>query len=140
MSTKRTDTPLQVGDFWLSKRTGSPIWQRTFWNPKTRQTSRVSLGTDDLETAKQLLTEWFISQHRPVQEAPAEVALADIMLNYYTAHGSKLPSAGNIKTSCSYWVDFHKEASVEDAMTIENQERFINCCASVATAPPTPKG
>ena len=99
----------QVGEWWLSQRSGSPAWYATCYDAEARRTRRVSLGTDDFEQAQQRLVERYLEQHRP-QNAPAEtVALADILLNYYKTHGSQARSGGSVRTSCGYWVDFFGE-------------------------------
>ncbi len=66
-----------------------------------------------------------MEQHRP-QNAPAEtVALADILLDYYKSHGSQARSAGSVRTSCGYWVDFFGEATVAEATKPPRLEAFI---------------
>jgi hypothetical protein len=32
MSKRRSDRPSQIGEYWLSKRTGSEHWQRTWFD------------------------------------------------------------------------------------------------------------
>jgi integrase len=114
----------QIGEWWLSQRSGSPAWYATSYDSEAKRTRRVSLGTDDLEQARQRLLERYLEQHRP-QNAPVEaVTLADILLDYYKAHGSHTRSAGNIRTSCAYWVDFFGEASVAEAVIPAQLEAF----------------
>ncbi|HEY3622810.1 MAG TPA: hypothetical protein VGL12_10545 [Roseiarcus sp.] len=94
-----TKHEFQVGEWWLSQRSGSPAWYATCYDAAAQRTRRVSLGTDDFEQARQRLLERYLEQHRP-QNAPAEaVALADILLDYYKAHGSRARSATSAKTS-----------------------------------------
>jgi len=115
----------QVGDYWLSQRSGNSTWNRTWFDEKTRQTRRISLGTSDFEDAKTKLNDWFITNNRPENAIASDVLIADIILDYYRSHGSKLPSAASIKSTCAYWVEFHKEATVDQAMAIKEQERFV---------------
>ena len=76
-----TKHSFQVGEWWLSQRSGSPAWYATSYDSEAQRTRRVSLGTDDFEQARQRLLERYLEQHRP-QSAPAEtVALADILLD-----------------------------------------------------------
>ena len=119
------NTNFQVGEWWLSQRSGSPAWYATFYDAAAKRTRRVSLGTDDFEQARQRLLERYLEEHRP-QNAPAEtVALADIVLDYYKTHGSEARSAGSIRTSCAYWVDFFGEASIAEATKPPRLEAFI---------------
>ena len=55
----------QIGEWWLSQRSGSPAWYATFYDQAAKRTRRVSLGTDDFEQARQRLLE------RYLEEAPA---------------------------------------------------------------------
>ena len=120
-----TKHSFQVGEWWLSQRSGSPAWYATCYDAATQRTRRVSLGTDDFEQARQRLLERYLEEHRP-QNAPAEsVALADILLDYYKTQGSEARSAGSARTSCRYWVDFFGEASVAEATKPPRLEAFI---------------
>ncbi len=120
-----TKHEFQVGEWWLSQRSGSPAWYATCYDAEAKRTRRVSLGTDDFEQARQKLLERYLEQHRP-QNAPAEtVALADLLLDYYKTHGSHARSGGSVKTSCGYWVEFFGEASVAEATRPPRLEAFI---------------
>src|SRR5690242_5639597 len=120
-----TKHSFQVGEWWLSQRSGSPAWYATKYDTAAQRTRRVSLGTDDFEQARQRLLERYLEQHRP-QNAPAEsVALADILLDYYKKHGSEVRSGGSVKTSCAYWVDFFGDASIAEATKPTQLEAFI---------------
>jgi integrase len=120
-----TKHSFQVGEWWLSQRSGSPAWYATSYDGAAQRTRRVSLGTDDFEQARQRLLERYLEQHRP-QSAPAEtVALADILLDYYKSHGSQARSAGSVRTSCGYWVEFFGEASIAEATKPPQLEAFI---------------
>jgi integrase len=120
-----TKHSFQVGEWWLSQRSGSPAWYATCYDAAAQRTRRVSLGTDDFEQARQSLLERYLEQHRP-QSAPAEeVALADVLLDYYKSHGSQARSAGSVRTSCGYWVDFFGESSIAEATRPPQLEAFI---------------
>ena len=120
-----TKHSFQIGEWWLSQRSGSPAWYATFYDAAAKRTRRVSLGTDDFEQARQRLLERYLEEHRP-QNAPAEtVALADIVLDYYKAHGARARSAGSIRRSCGYWVDFFGDASIAEATKPPSLEAFI---------------
>jgi integrase len=120
-----TKHSFQVGEWWLSQRSGSPAWYAISYDGAAQRTRRVSLGTDDFEQARQRLLERYLEQHRP-QNAPAEtVALADILLDYYKTQGSQARSAGSVRTSCGYWVEFFGEASISEATKPPRLEAFV---------------
>lgn len=114
----------QVGDYWLSQREGSPAWYRTSYDAKTRRTNRTSLGTEDIEQAKQSLAEWFLLNRQPVNEKPQEALLADVLRRYYTEHGSKSRSKDQARVGTNHWLDFWKTATVDDIRDIKRQEEF----------------
>ena len=118
------DRNFQVGDYWLSKNARSQAWCRTWYDATTKQTRRTSLRTADFEQAKILLTEWFIQSHQRKDADPADITLAEIFSQFYEKHASKLQSAYQAQLSMRYWLDFHGEATVNEAAEITAQERF----------------
>ena len=66
-----TKHSFQVGEWWLSQRSGSPAWYATFYDAAAKRTRRISLGTDNFEQARQRLLERYLEEHRP-QNAPTE--------------------------------------------------------------------
>jgi hypothetical protein len=120
-----TKHSFQVGEWWLSQRSGSPAWYATFYDQTAKRTRRVSLGTDDFEQARQTLLERYLEEHRPQNAPPETVALADIVLDYYKAHGAQARSAGSIRTSCGYWVDFFGDATIAEATKPPRLEAFV---------------
>lgn len=114
----------QLGDYWLSKRSGSDAWYRTWFDNKARQTRRISLATDDLETAKQALNECFILYHTKTEQKAVDVSLAELFARYYEHHGSKLGSPDNVQRALRYWLEFHKAATVKDACSPQQQQTF----------------
>lgn len=116
----------QLGDYWLSKRGGSPAYYRTWLDPQVRQTRRASLGTTDFEEAKQLLTDWFIASQRPEKEKPQDVSIASVLASYYENHGKHIASAEQIRISSRHILEFFGEAVVGDLYSIPLQEKFHN--------------
>ena len=118
------DRIFQLGDFWLSKQSRSQSWCRTWFDPESRQTRRVSLRTADLEEAKRRLTDWFVLEHTKVREAPSEASLAETFARYYTQKGSALRSADSVQRALRDWLDHYGEATVAEACEIQRQEKF----------------
>ena len=114
----------QLGEFWLSKRKNSDAWYRTWFDHKARQKRRISLGTADIEEAKQALTDWFVLYHTKTDEQPEDVTLAELFARYYEHYGSKLRSHKNVQRYLRYWLDFHETATVEQACALPRQQEF----------------
>lgn len=121
-----TRREFQVGPYWLSQREGSPAWYKTWQDAKARQTRRISLGTTDLETAKQLLAEWYASQFQAPSDdlPPSSVKLAEVILDYWNGQGSKLRSHETAKIMLRYWQEFWGDVTVADVRDTRRQEAF----------------
>ncbi len=118
------DREFQLGDYWLSLRSGSSAWHRTWFDAQARQTKRVSLRTADFEQAKQKLTDWFILSHTQQEEKPEDALLAEVFARYFEIYASKLRTADNVRRYLRDWVDFHGEATVKEACTMLRQQAF----------------
>ena len=114
----------QVGDYWLSKQARSGVWCRTWYDSRTRQTRRASLRESDFELAKQKLTDWFVLQHTKPKQEVTEATIAAIFARFYEHHGQTLVSARDVKRNLKYWLDFHQDATVEQASDQEQQTKF----------------
>ncbi|WP_077225134.1 tyrosine-type recombinase/integrase [Agrobacterium tumefaciens] len=117
----------RVGDYWLSQRANSPAWYRTHYDEAARQTRRFSLQTDDFDTAKQKLDEWYIAERmRSAQNlSPSEVTLSDLFKDYLDHHAVKLRSYKSVIILLRYWEEFYKEgATIEDVRDVRKQEQF----------------
>ncbi|MBL1430666.1 MAG: site-specific integrase [Robiginitomaculum sp.] len=119
-----TKRKFQLGDYWLSQRSGSPAYYRTWLDKQNRRTHRASLGTSDYEQAKERLTAWFINHQRPEQAEPAEVSLASVLSAYYEHHGKHIRTEQRIRLAIRYWLDFFGDISVGDLASIPLQEGF----------------
>ena len=124
MSRKTENRAYQIGDYWLSKQARSDVWCRTWYDPNSRQTRRSSLREEDFELAKQKLTDWFVLQHsKPTQEI-AQATIAEIFARFYEHHGQTLVSARDVKRNLNYWLDFHEDATVDEAANQQQQTKF----------------
>lgn len=112
----------QVGGYWLDQRGGSPAWYRCWY--ENGRTKRASLGTDEFEEAKRRLNDWFILQHTPKLEEPAEAFIADVLRRYHTEHGSNTRSSSHSATATGYWLDHWGTDTVGDLSHIKRQEEF----------------
>jgi len=93
MSTKSDERPFQLGPYWLSQRPNSPQWCRTWFDANTRQTRRTSLGTDDLDAAKETLAAWYTLNGSRSREEPHSVVLATVCARYQDKQGQHVRSA-----------------------------------------------
>lgn len=126
MARYTTKDRYQVGEYWLGQRSGSPAWYRMWIDPKTHRTSRASLGTTDFEQAKGILNDWFILNQSKAEEAPDETTLAEVFARFYEHHGQHLRSAVDIRRTLRYWLEFHGEATIKQALHQDQQLKFRN--------------
>jgi integrase len=117
----------RIGDYWISQRSGSAAWQRTWYDEAAAQTRRSSLGTDDHETAKKKLEDWYMAQRmRTAQDLlPNEVTLAEVFKDYLEKHAIKLRSHKTLVILLRYWEEhWGAKATVADVRSVLKQEQF----------------
>jgi integrase len=117
----------RVGAFWLGQRSGSPAWYRCFYEEATRRTKRVSLGTEDFETAKKKLDAWYLDQRMKTAQdlAADEVTLGEIFKDYLEEHAVKLRSYQSSVILLRYWEEFWGQDTTLNALrSVVRQEEF----------------
>lgn len=71
MSQQRSGRSFKIGLYWLSQRANSPFWCRTWYDPRTQQTHRASLGTAARPKAILELTTFQVDiDHRVIRLKP----------------------------------------------------------------------
>jgi hypothetical protein len=119
--------PGQVGNYWLSKKPGregaADAWCQTWYDKRTRQTCRVSLGTADFQEASFQLANWVVTNVGDEKTRPDQVLIAAVLIAYWEEHAKKLPSAGTAWNGLCYWQEFWKQAAVSE-ITPREQRRF----------------
>lgn len=123
---ERAGRDFSIGEYTLAQRAGSGAWYRCWYDKSKQRTQRVSMGTSDFEIAKTRLLEWYYANHkqRATYANPNTVPLADVLLDYWNHHGSKLVSATTVKILLRDWNNFWGAASVGDVRDINRQEEF----------------
>jgi len=120
-----TDRRFQIGDYWLSQRkTGSGAWFRTWFDSRSRQTKRVSLGSTDYEECKQLLEDWYFLHRKQRDQSPDDVTIAQILAKYWNEHGSKVRSKAQVKAGINHWLEFYEDRKISDLRDVYLQEQF----------------
>lgn len=114
----------QIGDYWLSKRPGSEQWCRTWYDAKSRQTKRASLGTGDFPQAQIALAEWVITHAKQGKQTPQAAALEQVLVRYWHRHGKTLTSKEVTEIALAYWSEFFA-GSVVSEVTKQRQREFI---------------
>ncbi len=126
--------PGQIGDYWLSKRLGrkgpEDAWYRTWYDKRSRQTCRASLGTADFQEASIALASWVIENDRNSADTSRDkVLIQTVLLTYWFEHAQRLPSASTAWNGLAYWQEFWgPKASVAD-VTPKEQRQFRNFLA-----------
>lgn len=114
----------QIGNYWLSRRSGSNQWCRTWFDADARQTRRASLGTADFEQAQLELARWIVENERPKDQRPSEVPLAAVLTRYYQGHAQHIRSAEAARFALKKWSDHFGEATVSE-ITEDAQRAFV---------------
>ena len=114
----------RVGDWWLGQRDGSAAYYGIRYNAAKRSNERVSLGTDELERAKEKLTELHLQTRIPHDEKPEESLLADVLRRYWEQHGSKVRSASSNNHCLGVWLDHWQDARLDALSDVKRQEAF----------------
>ena len=112
----------QIGDQWLTQRAG--IWYRTWYDPRSRNTRRATLGTEDREEAEVALAEWVILNRELRDEQPRDVPLAVVLDRYYEHHARQTRSRESAKYAIAKLKAFYGDATV-DELTLERQAEFV---------------
>ncbi len=120
--------PGQIGNVWLSKKPdragATDTWCRTWYDKRTRQTCRVSLGTADFREASLALATWAVENDRDGGDIrPDKVLIETVLLNYWFDHAQKLPSAATAWNGLAYWQEYWHGQMVA-AITPREQRNF----------------
>ena len=113
----------QIGDYWLSQRSGSRKWCRTWFDKRTRQTMRASLGTEDFRQAQIKLAEWVTLNANLRSENPKDLPLETVLLRYYEGHIKNKRSGESAFYALRHWSNFFSEATISE-LTVQRQEAF----------------
>ena len=128
----------QIGSYWLSRKPGrdgaDDAWCRTWYDARTRQTCRVSLGTTDFQEASLRLAAWVVANARFQKAAPDQVLIETLLLNYWNDHAQHLPSAKTQWLGLSYWQEFWTGRTVAEITPYE-QRQFREWLAGRGTGP-----
>lgn len=128
MPRKRTEPrPGQIGDYWLSKKPGRDAatdpWCRTWYDARSRQTCRVSLGESDFSAASTQLAEWVVLNSERRNADPRDVLIDEVLLRYWDKHAKHLPSADTAFLDLAAWTEHWSGRTVAE-ITPAEQERF----------------
>ncbi len=130
---KTENRTIAIGGFYLSERARSPFQHATWFDPATRQTKRVSLGTADVREAEIRLAEFVAKNARMQDHSPTETSLAAVLLRYWHGHVCRVDSQGRLfriashdqaKQALALWNDHWGNAAISD-LTMVRQEAFI---------------
>src|SRR5436189_3297239 len=116
----------QVGEWFLGTKAGRPGWFRCKF--EDGQTRRISLGTLDVEEAKQRLTAWFLAEQQGLPPYEQRATLAEILVAYDEAHGQHVASAADVKISSRLWADYFGDigAAEVDVDRIDKFKRWLS--------------
>ena len=122
---KRINREGEIAGYWLSKRGGSEMYYRTWFDPESRQTRRASLGTDDLGAAGRALAEWITTNVAPRQADPREVTLGGVFARYYQAFGRNRTGASAQRISLRMVLDEVSKGMAVAELTVSAQREIV---------------
>lgn len=116
----------RIGDYYLSQRAKSAAWYRTWFDPATRQTNKISLQTTDFDVARTRLEDWYIEQRRKTAEdLPLhQVTLKEVFIDFLDNHAVKLRSHKSLVIHLRDWTDFYVDGTIADVKNVRKQEEF----------------
>ena len=114
----------RVGEWWLGQRSGSSAYYGIRYKAAKKSNERISLGTSDLELAKEKLTALHLKTRIADDERQEEAPLADVLRRYWEARGSKVRSADSNRHCINVWLDHWQEATVSALADVKRQEEF----------------
>jgi len=100
------------------------MWYATWYDQRTRQTKRLSLGVEDVRDAEVRLAEFVTMRSQPRNQEPTETALAAVLLRYWHGHASKIASHVQARIGLRLWNEFWGEATISE-LAIGRQEEFV---------------
>jgi integrase len=114
-----------LAGYYLTKRPGSAMWHRTWFDPAKRQTRRASLGTDDLGVAERKLAEW-IARSVPTNRAdPGSVTVVRLFLRYHEQHGRHVVGATSQRISLAMVLRHLREGITVGELTLGAQHDVV---------------
>ena len=130
--------PGQIGNYWLSRKPGrdgaNDAWCRTWYDERSRQTRRVSLGTADFQEASIALANWVVDNVRAKKSGPENVLMEYILLTYWRDHAQNLSGHRTQWNGLAYWHEFWNGRTVAD-ITPAEQRRFRRWLADKGAGP-----
>jgi hypothetical protein len=103
---------------------GSAAYYGIRYNAAKQSNERISLGTSDLELAKEKLTSLHLKTRSANDERPEDASLADVLRRYWEARGSKVRSAKSNRHCINVWLDHLQETNVSALADVKRQEEF----------------
>lgn len=121
----------QVRDQWLDEKEGSTNFYRYWYDPGLRRTRRASLGTSDLETAKELLIAIVYGEPENEPLSPESVLMAQVLKFYMDSHGNGVRASNSARRACTLLNDYLKTVSAAPKVadfTMARQRAFMLWC------------
>lgn len=115
----------QIGEYYLVRHSNSPVFKAGWYDAKSGQTRRASLGTKDFHEAKVALAEFVTKQAQPKEVKPDEMPLALLLYRYWEGHAKHLVSAQAAKAALGLWTEFWGDKMLGD-LTNTAQKDFMS--------------
>ena len=120
----RNEAAFRIGDYFLGRRPNSDVWCACYYDPRTRQTKRHSLGERDLRAAQIALAR-FVTLHGEIKNAPPATMTIDQLLDRdYQRHASQVRDPRAMARHCRRLLEHFSGKTVAD-LTPAAIEAFV---------------
>src|SRR5262245_5682758 len=108
----RSKGGFRIGDYFLGRRSNSSVYCACWFDKRSRQTRRTSLGARDLREAEIALAR-FVTQHGAIRNAdPKVITFAQILERYWHQHGQRLRAAADARRHMALLIEHFQDAAV----------------------------
>lgn len=123
---------LEIKGQWLEQKEGSENFYRYWYDPGLRRTRRASLGTSDVEEAKDLLIAIVYGEPDNEPLSPESVLMAQVLKFYMDSHGNGVRASNSARRACTLVNDYLRKTvspapKVAD-FTLSRQRAFMKWC------------
>ncbi len=105
-------------EYFLSRRPESPVYYRTWYDPREQRQRRATLGTSQLEEAKRKLATWCMGNARARDRSHEEVTIEELTAAYWEDHAKHLTSRRAARGNLDRWEAFWTGQALADVTPV----------------------
>jgi hypothetical protein len=101
------------------------MWCRTWFDPKTGQTCRASLGIDDFAAAGIALAQWIAANVGTDRASPRDISVGRVFARYQQRHGQHVIGADAQRVSLAMILKAVPEGLTVGGFTLDVQNELV---------------